>query len=289
MAKNDDLNEMAKRLLGKRNSGKKSSLPAGRHGPVFDYDKQKWLEPGAEADALHVSRYPEADADYLRDQQLNSAAKPQPKSETSTAPKVVPKKSAAKKPAPKVAPKTAKPKKALKAPMADDLPPPPPKAKAPSVVDDAVEMMGKQGDDAFSMLEHDLPKGGSVAMHEAAELAPGAAEKSAMRMMKLKALAKPSLGKAIGTAGLGVATGLGLSALMEGLNAEDSNPPMHDKAAEVVAKRSHVTKSPQMTLPQEVKKVPGNIRQTFNYGPDGPTDQQKLEDEFAKEMMKYPR
>lgn len=180
--------------------------------------------------------------------------------------------------------------KAAKAPSADipvEIPaegPPPPNAAM------------RMGSD----LERDLPKGGgNNVMRVAEDLGETSMPKSALRTAgadMAEGIGGRITGKSLGKAALaGGVTGIGLQALMEAVNAEDANPPMHDKAAMNVAGRQAMESGVaprsqlQSSLPSQVKAPQVRRLQDDEYGVDGPSDQQRMEDGFAREMKKYPR
>lgn len=153
-----------------------------------------------------------------------------------------------------------------------------------------------------SELERDLPKGGKKMAVEAAEhLAPTATSKAEMAMIKspVKRFAKKHLGNAVGMSLLGATlagpVGLGLQALMESLDAEESNPREHDLAAEAAARKQKMNSGPaprdqlQNELPRNVKKPRMRTDAVVQYGEGGPTDQQKMEDDYAEYLRKQPR
>lgn len=151
-----------------------------------------------------------------------------------------------------------------------------------------------------SELERDIPKGGGKnVMRVAEDLGETAMPKSALRTAGAEMaegmggrISAKSLGKAALAGGV---TGIGLQALMEAVNAEDSNPPSHDMAAEHAARgqamESGVAPRSQLqnSLPSQVKSPQVRRLRDDEYGVDGPSDQQRMEDDFAREMKKYPR
>jgi len=156
------------------------------------------------------------------------------------------------------------------------------------------------GDNAFMELERDLPKGAAragerLALEEGEHLAAGAAEKGAMRLMRLKALAKPSLGSLGAASALGGITGLALQALMEGVQAEDSNPASHDRAA-ISAAKSTAQMRPGKVAPrsQLQDKLPSQVktprmRDDWDRDPNQDSDQARMENDFAHELQTWPR
>lgn len=236
------------------------------------------------------------------------------------------------KPAKKTNPVAAQPKKVpekvRKASMQKPVAKSAPKAKMPSankaekssgmkakpkMAPRAKEIASEMAADAeFGALARDLPKGGKKMAMEAAEhLAPTATSKAEMAGIKggfKKAAGKmaPKLvagGMLGGMAGSMLAgpAGLGLAALMEAVDAEDSNPASHDVAAERAAK-TYAADNPrfdygrtapkaqlQNKLPSEVKAA--SIRK-MDFTPDARgdnPDQAKMENEYAKELKKWPR
>lgn len=155
---------------------------------------------------------------------------------------------------------------------------------------------------AFSALESDIPKGGKkIAMEAAEHLAPTATSKAEMAMIKspVKRFVEKHLGSAVGASLLGATlagpVGFGLQGLMEALDAEDSNPNSHDRAAEHVSSREAMNAGVaprgrlQNELPSATKKPRIRTDAVVDYGEDGPSDQQKMEDEYADYMRKQPR
>ncbi len=141
----------------------------------------------------------------------------------------------------------------------------------------------------MNQLEEDLPKGGGKGVMRVAEdLGETALPKAEGILAKGVGIAKKGLS-------IGSPVGLGLTALMEGLNAEEANPGMHDQMAEQaagkeammhgVAPRSQL----QSELPSEMKAPQQRKLRADEYGVEGPSPQQKMEDEFAKQMARYPR
>lgn len=129
-----------------------------------------------------------------------------------------------------------------------------------------------------AVFDNGLNKGGK-AMKMAAELAPNATSKAEMAGIKggikntIKKYAPKVVGAGMMGAVLGGPVGMGLTALMESLDASEANSGSHDKAAEAIAKRAAAKPKLQTKLPSEVKKTP----------------QQRMEDDFAEELKKWPR
>lgn len=157
--------------------------------------------------------------------------------------------------------------KGMKSPA--DKPPPP----------NAAMKMGAQ-------LEKDLPKGGK-AMKVAGELVPGASEKSTMRMSKLAQFAKPTMGKGFAAAALGGAAGLGLQALMESLQAEEAGDPHegHISDRELQAGAMGADKAINRQAAQAMES--GRLKPPMRHEEYG--DQERMEDDYAKELKKWPR
>lgn len=240
-------------------------------------------------------------------------------------PKMTPekvRKAAMEKPVAKAAPKA-------KASSGGNKPPPPPKSKMMSAnppeksgmmgeVKDATkkakrhaelmaEHAGDLGDNVAMELERDLPKGAAklgerIAVHEESEAAK-AAGKGAMKALKRRMLTEglESAGKkAMMGAVIGGPVGLGLSALMESLDAEETNPEMHDRAAESASRREAGLRTPDFgktapreklptKLPSETKK-PKLRQEDFTADADGTNeDQARMENAYARELKKWPR
>lgn len=246
-----DLNDAAKKLLAMRQA-KKAPAKVQPKSPIKNAVKK--AEPAKAA----------------KPPMKKAAVQP-------TQPKKVSMNAAKKGTAPVVAEKPPKFKaaKVAKAKIPSELPPPP----------NAAMKMASQ-------LERDLPKGGGMkVMKMAEELAPTAAARAEMSAMKTggKQIAEKVAGKMIkgGIMGavMGGPVGLGLAALMESLDAEDSNPAEHDAAAMQEGQKGAIAKGRQQ-IKQLGIEPPKSHQQ---YYAEEPTEQQKLEDGFAKEMKKYPR
>lgn len=156
----------------------------------------------------------------------------------------------------------------------------------------------------FAAMERDLPQGGGKAMKIAKELEPDDAMKATIEKMMPGNKMKKTLGR-MGKAGLvGGAVGLGINALMEGLDAEDAGSEeekldevamgqamkteakikadkaaMKPKSLPASTKKSYPTKEKVKALPQAVKKTAVEKRAPM---PMGKSDEQKME-EFNQE------
>lgn len=155
------------------------------------------------------------------------------------------------------------------------------------------------GQNSFMELERDMPKGAmrageKMAVQEGEHLAAGAAEKSAMRMMKLKKLVKPSMGSLTGAAALGGITGLALQALMESVDAEEANPKEHDEMAMRAAKAQPMNPGRVAPRAQLASKLPSQVktpstRSDWDRDPNQNHEQAEMENSFARELKKWPR
>ena len=164
------------------------------------------------------------------------------------------------------------------------------------------EFMDLPGRPSMGHMAEEMAGAGGKAMKMAAEEAPSAAEHSAMRMMKLKALAKPSLGKTLGVGLAGGIAGLGLQALMESLDAAeagDPNDPIENRPhlskkenAEALRLADKAVNRQAMNLAKEGKlKSPQKHKDLYDvkaYGEKGPSDQEEMEDRYAEELKKNP-
>lgn len=164
------------------------------------------------------------------------------------------------------------------------------------------EFMDLPGRPSMGHMAEDLGAAGGKAMKIAAEEAPTAAEHGAMRMMKLKALAKPSLGKTLGVGLAGGIAGLGLQALMESLDAAEAgdpddpieNPPHLSKKenAEALRLSDKAANRQAMELAKQGKlKSPQKHKDLYDikaYGEKGPSEQEEMEDRYAEELKKNP-
>lgn len=147
-------------------------------------------------------------------------------------------------------------------------------------------------------LESDIPKGGRGAIRMAEELAPTATSRAEMSAIKrgegklMGRLGKLAGGSLVG-ATLAGPVGFGLQALMEGLDAEETGNPheghisnMQDKAAAQLADQA-VNRQAKAAMASGRLKPPARHEEL--YGDAGPSPQQKMEDDYAEEMKKYPR
>lgn len=274
MAKNDHLHDMAKQLLSTKGKKKPIDNVSAKAQP----DKKNAVK---KAVPKNVAK--------------NAAVKPSPQP---TQTKKVPEKArsaAMEKPVAKAAPKAKG--SMVEGPM-DGMFDKPPPANAKMKASNAVKAT-EEG--AFDALERDLPKAGKKIAIEAAEhLAPTATSRAEMAAIKgggkqlmEKAAGKMLKGGLMGSV-VGGPVGLGLQALMESVDAEDSNPAEHDIAAEHAARSMPSSPSRiapishlQTQLPSEVKQAKAR---SWEYDPNiGPSDQQRMEDDFARELKKHQR
>lgn len=260
MAKNDQLHNMAKQLLSK----------AGKKKPVDNVSKsvQKPKKVAAK-----------------------SAPKPEPKMKAAMPPKA--------KPAPHKAASKNLPKKApMKAPVAKAAP----KAKTPPPISGAMKAAARSEAEAaehaaFGALKKDMPMGGK-AMKMAGELAPSAASKAEMAAIKSGSgktagrLGKLVAGSMVGAA-LAGPVGFGLQALMEGLDAEDAGDPNEARVGDSELNKGKELADKAINRQAASAMKSGRLKPPSKhadfYGKDGPSPQQKMEDDYAKELKKYPR
>lgn len=261
MAKNDNLHNMAKQLYSMR--AKKSQAPkkvAAKSAPK--------MEPKAKAAAAPKTK--------------PAPAKTQSKNVS------------IKKPVAKASPEAKAGGSGKKPPKAPSM-----KGSKPQMAPRAKEIAAEMAADAeFSQLSRDLPKGGGRALQVAEELAPTATSKAEMAAVKSgSGKAAGRMGKLIGGSMVGATlagpVGFGLQALMEGLAAEEAGDPSeaHISNRELMAGRDAADKAinKQANQARASGRLKPPSRHEEFYGSSGPSEQQRMEDEFAEVLKKQPR
>jgi len=314
----DEINEAAKKFiehLNKKDAEKKSSKAANKGGaPLFRSEGEKeslmlqhgnkspYKKPSIKTEVTNEMMGP--DEALMRDVEKVAA----PKKKAASAPEA----SSAAEPSP------AKPKAVKKSASPKGKSVAQPAVEAAENVNPArhaqlLEEFGAGGskipeikgipEPTMGSMYRDMSDAGGKAMKIAAELEPGAAERAAMARIKPSIADKLAAGatkigigkvtpKSMAMAGLaGGAVGLGLQALMEGLDAEPAGNPHADHVADLVAQRKAQMRgaiAPEMAqheLPRDVKKPQ---QRQLRYVKDEHGQQQEMEDMFAEQLKKNP-